>query len=225
MDPRDPKFTLRLEEALRRLAKNQSLAIAYLTHRHDLAPGELQLWLDTFNGGKKELLGARIDAVKVEVGLIKDGRASDAKPAAPHIEGEASAPSSKEAGPGKPVRGPAVECLRLLAENPGMSENAAAKKAGFASWTYFKKREFGPGPISPERIARFLHERCVHVSAPEAPDPKPPRSAERPAQKPAATRIPKPAAPPPESAGGTMPVRVVLRLEVAVRVLSATAEQ
>jgi hypothetical protein len=67
MKTSDPLFTARLEPALRSLAKNSTYSLAYLTNRYDLTPGDLAAWLAEFNGGKKELAVATIEAVKVRV--------------------------------------------------------------------------------------------------------------------------------------------------------------
>lgn len=79
MSTRDPKFTVRLEPALKMLARNSAYGLAWLARRHDLDKGDLQTWLAEFNGGNKELTEGRIDAVKIEVGAITSGRASAAK--------------------------------------------------------------------------------------------------------------------------------------------------
>ncbi len=108
MNVRDPHFTARLEEALRLLARQPSLPLAYLARRFNLEAGQLSEWLGEFNAGSKTLKADRIDAVKTELGGLKAQRAE--KPAVPLMppaaadsarnvvmNGNASAPAAKPA--------------------------------------------------------------------------------------------------------------------------------
>lgn len=64
MEALDPAFTERLEPALTILANQPTRTLGYLEDRFELETGELQAWLDTFNGGQKALKFARLHEVK-----------------------------------------------------------------------------------------------------------------------------------------------------------------
>lgn len=77
MNARDPHFTLRLEDALRLLAR-RSLPLPYITRRFQIGDGDLQAWLNEFNHGLRSLPETRIDEVKRELGSISTGAESAA---------------------------------------------------------------------------------------------------------------------------------------------------
>lgn len=70
----DPKLMLRLEPALRCLVKHPNHALSYIAHRFEVDKGDLALWLNEYNGGRKELTEARIDEVKKQAGTISSGK-------------------------------------------------------------------------------------------------------------------------------------------------------
>lgn len=72
-NPRDPKFTARLERALTHLTRGSKnvLAVAQACSVPSL---DLFLWLNTFNDGRPQLTVARIEQVKREVGVIVERR-------------------------------------------------------------------------------------------------------------------------------------------------------
>lgn len=81
MNVRDPKFTARLEHALTILANQPTRSLGYLEGRFDLESGDLQTWLNEFNGGQKALKFDRIHAVKRDIGGMTVTPAKAAAPA------------------------------------------------------------------------------------------------------------------------------------------------
>lgn len=67
---RDPKFTIRIERALRYLARHPQRPLVAAAASGCVATADLNLWLDTFNAGRTVLTEARIEEVKREVGVI-----------------------------------------------------------------------------------------------------------------------------------------------------------
>jgi hypothetical protein len=112
MKPEDPHYTLRLEPALRALAKNEHSSLALLTRRFNLDEGDLQAWLSRHNAGSKQLLGATIDKVKASSGSITTGRAPG---------GRKSPPQTAAATP-EPIPD------RLRADRPALDPTPAAIK-------------------------------------------------------------------------------------------------
>ena len=74
MNAHDPLFTVRIEPALRTLARDPLVGMAWLARRYSCGEDEIREWLKTFNGGSKVLKPARIDEVKRETGSITGGR-------------------------------------------------------------------------------------------------------------------------------------------------------
>lgn len=83
MNARDPLFTARLEEALTILANQPTRSLAYLENRFDLETGDLQVWLNEFNGAQKALKFERIHAVKRELGGLTTTTAKEPNGHAP----------------------------------------------------------------------------------------------------------------------------------------------
>jgi hypothetical protein len=83
MNIKDPKFTARLEPALRALARNPDNKLASLAERYDIEKGDLAMWLGEYNGGNKLLAAKRIDEVKQQVGGVVVTRITDKAPPAP----------------------------------------------------------------------------------------------------------------------------------------------
>jgi hypothetical protein len=106
MNVRDPKFTARLENALTILANQPTRSLSYLENRFELEGGDLQTWLDEFNGGLKTLRFDRIHAVKRELGGLTVTSAKAAAPA-PVVPPPAAAKPEprveRTATPAKPV--------------------------------------------------------------------------------------------------------------------------
>lgn len=129
MNVRDSLFTVRIEPALRMLVKNPAYGLSWLARRHDLTEAELRAWLDTFNGGSKTLTGARIDAVKAEVGAISSGTrpAPAMAPAAPP-----AAPSSPPAHPAAKPAAP-VETAAATPQRPWL-DGRRFRGGAFARW-------------------------------------------------------------------------------------------
>ena len=100
MNLHDPKFTARLEPALRMLARNPQMTLAYLTRRCDLEVGDLAQWLAEFNRGERELASATIDKVKERVGGMTVTSARPAPAIAPSVSMRRSAARARTSGNG-----------------------------------------------------------------------------------------------------------------------------
>ncbi|MES2697270.1 MAG: hypothetical protein V4773_27645 [Verrucomicrobiota bacterium] len=82
MNVRDPEFTELLEDALNMVAQQPSRMLHYIEDRYNLETGQLQAWLNEFNGGARALKLERIYAVKRELGVGGKPKPAAAAPAA-----------------------------------------------------------------------------------------------------------------------------------------------
>lgn len=126
MNVRDPKFTTRLEEALRLLAKQPTRPLSYLTSRFDLESGALAMWLAEFNSGQKMLRADRIDQVKAELGAARVVRIEKATPVA-----KDSAPNASTHGT------PAQNAAPVIAAGPKL----AAPTSDIGQWLQQQRAE------------------------------------------------------------------------------------
>lgn len=100
---RDLKVTLRLEEALRFMARITNVSCAYTARRFSVDEQDLRDWLQEFNGGVRYLTPQRIDEVKRELGSLTEERPTEhtedtEKPRAESPEPSAQSPEQETQG-------------------------------------------------------------------------------------------------------------------------------
>lgn len=105
-NPRDPKFTLRIERALRAMEAKAEAAhpLNYFAtiYRSVVSKEELQAWCDEFNSGSARLPKGKVDAVKRELGIISDGKASAASSSPQASAPAVTRPAPAQASTSKP---------------------------------------------------------------------------------------------------------------------------
>ena len=239
MSVRDVHFTLRAEDALRKIARMPELGIAYLERRHDLEKGSLTAWLEEFNGGEKALTEARIDAVKREVGAITTQDAAEARPKREAVPAIAPTvpPAAKDPEP-PAAASPAgqepwqmrkklrrdiisswIPALRDVAQ--GKSLDAAAKTVGkrAVALCLFKRNYFGTGRITEERFERFLQwcrANKIKIGNLALPGPQPIEKSDNPA-----IRLIKTTKEEPKHSAEYLSIgTTLLRFEIVVRMVS-----
>lgn len=152
-------WTLRNERALEAMAR-KNWAVKVVANVYKLAADEIRAWLNEFNSSSETLTPARLDQVRRELGIISEGKATGAKPAAPRSP-EAAPSYSEDLAKGfarpwlkfpRRPRAAAVNKHRKLLERVVRGE---AVKVDHAQYQ-FLRRIFGNVRPGKDQAAAFL---------------------------------------------------------------------
>jgi hypothetical protein len=167
MNIHDPKFTVRLEPALKWLVNYPNASLAVVGNKYDVEPGDLGAWLREFNHGTTTgLMDARIAEVKGETGAMTVRKAARV----PRSDiGHAHTGASKMTPPDvlrtRPAGGHRHDSARfipvlreMLTSMLPYKEVAGKHGISAGAWSGFKFRHFGAGPLDPAKVEAFARK-------------------------------------------------------------------